>query len=76
MELQEAHTLEVESLKRETAEAEQRLRQLKEQLETEEREHACRVEQMRQECQSLEEEVQEKVRVVLYRHSPVCKCTL
>ncbi len=76
MELQEAHTLEVESLKRETAEAEQRLRQLKEQLETEEREHAHRVEQMRQECQCLEEEVQEKVRVILLRRSPVCKCPL
>lgn len=64
LELQGAHTAELDSLRRETGEAEQRLRQLKEQLEAEEREHALEVDRRRKECQLLEEEVQEKVRMV------------
>lgn len=54
----------MDSLKREMVEAEQRLKRSKEQLETEEQESAQEAERRRQECRSLEEEVQEKVRVV------------
>ena len=67
MELQETHSFELDALKRETGEAEQHLRQLKEQLEAEEQEHAQEMERRRKECRSLEEEVQAKVRVVLER---------